>query len=75
MLDQSDLDNVFRALADPGRRVMLERLTRGVFGLWLLAVARTPFGGGNGSRAGSGLNLLRIAFSVRMRCEKGYGSF
>jgi DNA-binding transcriptional ArsR family regulator len=29
MLDQSDLDNVFRALADPGRRVMLERLARG----------------------------------------------
>ena len=29
MLDQPDLDNVFRALADPGRRVMLERLTRG----------------------------------------------
>ena len=29
MLDQLDLDNVFRALADPGRRVMLERLTRG----------------------------------------------
>ena len=29
MLDQLDLDNVFRALADPGRRVILERLTRG----------------------------------------------
>jgi DNA-binding transcriptional ArsR family regulator len=29
MLDQPDLDNVFRALADPGRRVMVERLTRG----------------------------------------------
>jgi DNA-binding transcriptional ArsR family regulator len=29
MLDQSDLDNVFRALADPGRRMMVERLTRG----------------------------------------------
>jgi DNA-binding transcriptional ArsR family regulator len=29
MLDQADLDSVFRALADPGRRVMLERLSRG----------------------------------------------
>jgi DNA-binding transcriptional ArsR family regulator len=29
MLDQPDLDTVYRALADPGRRVMLERLTRG----------------------------------------------
>lgn len=29
MLDQPDLDNVFRALADPGRRVMVERLIRG----------------------------------------------
>src|ERR1700749_5058537 len=29
MLDQSDLANVFRALADPGRRMMVERLTRG----------------------------------------------
>jgi DNA-binding transcriptional ArsR family regulator len=29
MLDQADLDNVFRALADPGRRIMVERLTRG----------------------------------------------
>src|SRR5215469_7952975 len=29
MLDQPDLDNVFRALADPGRRIMVERLTRG----------------------------------------------
>ena len=29
MLDQPDLDNVYRALADPGRRVMLERLARG----------------------------------------------
>lgn len=29
MLGQADLDSVFRALADPGRRLMLERLTRG----------------------------------------------
>jgi DNA-binding transcriptional ArsR family regulator len=29
MLDQADLDSVFRALADPGRRVMVERLSRG----------------------------------------------
>jgi DNA-binding transcriptional ArsR family regulator len=30
MLDQApDLDRVFHALADPGRRVMVERLTRG----------------------------------------------
>jgi DNA-binding transcriptional ArsR family regulator len=29
MLDQADLDSVFRALADPGRRVMVERLTHG----------------------------------------------
>jgi DNA-binding transcriptional ArsR family regulator len=29
MLDHADLDNVFRALADPGRRIMVERLTRG----------------------------------------------
>ena len=29
MLDQADLDNVFRALADRGRRVMVDRLTRG----------------------------------------------
>ncbi len=33
MLDQAgrdaDLDSVFRALADPGRRVMLERLSQG----------------------------------------------
>ncbi len=33
MLDQlerdADLDRVFRALADPGRRVMQERLSRG----------------------------------------------
>jgi DNA-binding transcriptional ArsR family regulator len=30
MLDQSaDLDRVFRALADPGRRVMVERLSTG----------------------------------------------
>jgi DNA-binding transcriptional ArsR family regulator len=30
MLNQvADLDRVFHALADPGRRVMLERLTRG----------------------------------------------
>jgi DNA-binding transcriptional ArsR family regulator len=29
MLDQADLDNVFRALADPGRRIMMERLIRG----------------------------------------------
>jgi DNA-binding transcriptional ArsR family regulator len=29
MLDQMDLDDVFRALADPGRRVMVERLSRG----------------------------------------------
>ena len=29
MLDQPELDNVFRALADPGRRIMVERLIRG----------------------------------------------
>jgi DNA-binding transcriptional ArsR family regulator len=30
MLDQTaDLDRVFQALADPGRRVMVERLSRG----------------------------------------------
>ena len=29
MLDQADLDSVFRALSDPGRRVMVERLSRG----------------------------------------------
>jgi DNA-binding transcriptional ArsR family regulator len=29
MLDLADLDSVFRALADPGRRVMVERLSRG----------------------------------------------
>jgi DNA-binding transcriptional ArsR family regulator len=29
MLDQPDLDSMFRALADPGRRVMVERLSRG----------------------------------------------
>ena len=29
MLDQADLDSVFRALADPGRRIMVERLTLG----------------------------------------------
>jgi len=29
MLDQPELDNVFRALADPGRRIMVERLVRG----------------------------------------------
>jgi len=29
MLDQADLDSVFRALADPGRRVMVERLSQG----------------------------------------------
>ena len=29
MLDHADLDNVFRALADPGRRIMVERLARG----------------------------------------------
>jgi DNA-binding transcriptional ArsR family regulator len=30
MLDQAaDLDRVFRALADPGRRLMMERLSRG----------------------------------------------
>ena len=29
MLDQEGLDNVFRALADPGRRGMVERLIRG----------------------------------------------
>jgi len=29
MLDQADLDNVFRALADPGRRTIVERLIRG----------------------------------------------
>ena len=29
MLDQADLDSVFRALADPGRRAMLERLSQG----------------------------------------------
>ena len=29
MVDQPDLDGVFRALADPGRRVMVERLSRG----------------------------------------------
>jgi DNA-binding transcriptional ArsR family regulator len=29
MLDHADLDTVFRALADPGRRIMVERLTRG----------------------------------------------
>ena len=27
--DVADLDRVFRALADPGRRLMLERLSRG----------------------------------------------
>jgi DNA-binding transcriptional ArsR family regulator len=29
VLDQAELDSVFRALADPGRRVMLERLSQG----------------------------------------------
>jgi DNA-binding transcriptional ArsR family regulator len=29
MLDQEGLDNVFRALADPGRRLMVERLAHG----------------------------------------------
>jgi DNA-binding transcriptional ArsR family regulator len=29
MLDQKDLDSVFQALSDPGRRVMVERLTLG----------------------------------------------
>jgi DNA-binding transcriptional ArsR family regulator len=29
MLDQADLDGVFRALADPGRRVMMDRLSQG----------------------------------------------
>ena len=29
MLDQIDLDRVFHALADPGRRAMLERLSAG----------------------------------------------
>jgi len=29
MLDQADLDSVFRALADPGRRSMVERLSQG----------------------------------------------
>jgi DNA-binding transcriptional ArsR family regulator len=29
MLDQVELDSVFRALADPGRRVMVERLSLG----------------------------------------------
>src|SRR5262249_34058649 len=29
MLDQAELDSVFRALADPGRRVMVERLSQG----------------------------------------------
>lgn len=29
MPDQADLDSVFRALADPSRRVMVERLSRG----------------------------------------------
>src|ERR1700722_5233771 len=29
MLDQADLDSVFRALADPGRRIMVGRLTLG----------------------------------------------
>jgi len=29
MLDQVDLDSVFRALADPGRRVIVDRLSRG----------------------------------------------
>jgi hypothetical protein len=30
------------------------------------------FGGGKGSRAGSGLSLARIALRVRMRGENGY---
>jgi len=29
MLDQAELDSVFRALADPGRRLMVERLSQG----------------------------------------------
>ena len=29
------------------------------------------FGGGNGSRTGSGLSLARIAFRVRMGAENG----
>jgi DNA-binding transcriptional ArsR family regulator len=29
VLDQAELDSVFRALADPGRRVMVERLSQG----------------------------------------------
>jgi DNA-binding transcriptional ArsR family regulator len=29
VLDQAELDGVFRALADPGRRVMVERLSQG----------------------------------------------
>jgi len=29
MLDHADLDGVFRALADPGRRIIVDRLTRG----------------------------------------------
>jgi hypothetical protein len=64
-----------------GRSGGPERHRRAAIGLQpcrrlLAAVARGgayTFGGGNGSRAGSGLSFARIVFRVRSRVENGSG--
>jgi len=50
---------VVRAIQRPARRLCLAVARGGAYG----------FGGGNGSRAGSGLILARIAFKIWMRCD------